>query len=106
MMILDPPAAEKIDARNVRRTVRALEVKLSQGAKPGLGGMLPGVKVTEEIAEIRGIKPGVDCASPSTASIFAPPSALMPPAALISSIARVAPMRPCWRRRLAAEIRR
>src|SRR3712207_3244101 len=45
--------------------VRATEIKLSQGAKPGLGGMLPGAKVTEEIAEIRGIEPGVDCASPS-----------------------------------------
>jgi glutamate synthase (ferredoxin) len=45
--------------------VRALEIKLSQGAKPGLGGMLPGRKVSPEIAEIRGIEPGVDCASPS-----------------------------------------
>jgi hypothetical protein len=35
--------------------VRAIEIKLSQGAKPGLGGMLPGAKVTQEIAEIRGI---------------------------------------------------
>src|SRR3712207_8257860 len=34
--------------------VRAIEVKLSQGAKPGLGGLLPAAKVTEEIAEIRG----------------------------------------------------
>ena len=45
--------------------VRAIEVKLSQGAKPGLGGMLPGEKVTPEIAEIRGIPVGEDCASPS-----------------------------------------
>ena len=45
--------------------VRMIEVKLSQGAKPGLGGMLPGVKVTPEIAEIRGIPVGEDCASPS-----------------------------------------
>jgi glutamate synthase (ferredoxin) len=50
--------------------VRALEIKLSQGAKPGLGGMLPGAKVSEEIAEIRGIKPGVDCASPSRHEVF------------------------------------
>lgn len=50
--------------------VRAIEIKLSQGAKPGLGGMLPGVKVSEEIAEIRGIKPGVDCASPSRHEVF------------------------------------
>ncbi len=50
--------------------VRAIEIKLSQGAKPGLGGMLPGVKVTDEIAQIRGIEPGVDCASPSRHTAF------------------------------------
>jgi glutamate synthase (ferredoxin) len=50
--------------------VRAIEIKLSQGAKPGLGGMLPGAKVSEEIAEIRGIRPGVDCASPSRHTVF------------------------------------
>jgi glutamate synthase domain-containing protein 2 len=50
--------------------VRAIEVKLSQGAKPGLGGMLPGVKVSDEIATIRGIEPGVDCASPSRHTAF------------------------------------
>ena len=50
--------------------VRAIEIKLSQGAKPGLGGMLPGAKVSEEIAEIRGIVPGVDCASPSRHTAF------------------------------------
>ncbi len=50
--------------------VRALEIKLSQGAKPGLGGMLPAVKVTDEIATIRGIRPGVDCASPSRHQVF------------------------------------
>ncbi|WP_435746323.1 glutamate synthase-related protein [Nocardioides sp. SYSU DS0663] len=50
--------------------VRALEVKLSQGAKPGLGGMLPGAKVSEEIAETRGIPAGEDCASPSRHTAF------------------------------------
>ena len=50
--------------------VRMIEVKLSQGAKPGLGGMLPAAKVTPEIAEIRGIPAGVDCASPSRHSVF------------------------------------
>jgi glutamate synthase domain-containing protein 2 len=50
--------------------VRALEVKLSQGAKPGLGGLLPGPKVTPQIAEIRGIEPGVDCISPSRHAEF------------------------------------
>ena len=50
--------------------VRAIEIKLSQGAKPGLGGMLPGAKVTPEIAAIRGIPVGKDCASPSRHSAF------------------------------------
>jgi glutamate synthase domain-containing protein 2 len=50
--------------------VRALEVKLSQGAKPGLGGLLPGAKVTPEIAQIRGIPEGVDCISPSRHAEF------------------------------------
>lgn len=50
--------------------VRAIEIKLSQGAKPGLGGVLPGAKVTEEIARIRGIEPGKDCVSPSRHSAF------------------------------------
>ncbi|MFF0410451.1 FMN-binding glutamate synthase family protein [Kitasatospora sp. NPDC004745] len=50
--------------------VRAIEIKLSQGAKPGLGGMLPGAKVTPEIAAIRGIPVGEDCASPSRHSAF------------------------------------
>ena len=50
--------------------VRAIEIKLSQGAKPGLGGMLPAAKVDQRIAEIRGIPAGVDCASPSRHSAF------------------------------------
>ncbi|WP_313408197.1 FMN-binding glutamate synthase family protein [Aeromicrobium sp.] len=50
--------------------VRAIEIKLSQGAKPGLGGMLPGAKVDHTIAGIRGIPEGVDCASPSRHTAF------------------------------------
>jgi glutamate synthase domain-containing protein 2 len=50
--------------------VKALEVKLSQGAKPGLGGHLPGAKVTKEIADIRGIPVGEDCISPSRHAQF------------------------------------
>jgi glutamate synthase (ferredoxin) len=46
--------------------VRAIEIKLSQGAKPGLGGMLPAAKITREISEIRGIPMGKDCVSPSS----------------------------------------
>jgi glutamate synthase domain-containing protein 2 len=46
-------------------SVKMFEIKLSQGAKPGKGGILPGAKVTREIAEIRGIKPGEDSISPN-----------------------------------------
>jgi glutamate synthase domain-containing protein 2 len=45
--------------------VRMFEIKLSQGAKPGKGGILPGAKVTEEIARIRFIEPGQDSLSPN-----------------------------------------
>jgi glutamate synthase domain-containing protein 2 len=45
--------------------VRMIELKLSQGAKPGKGGILPGGKVTEEIAKIRGIPAGQDSISPN-----------------------------------------
>ncbi len=50
--------------------VKAIEIKLSQGAKPGLGGHLPGAKVTPVIAEIRGIPVGEDCISPSRHAEF------------------------------------
>lgn len=52
------------------QTVCAIELKLSQGAKPGKGGILPGRKVTAEIATIRGIGIGRDCISPNTHSAF------------------------------------
>lgn len=45
--------------------IKMFEIKMSQGAKPGKGGILPGKKVTEEIAKIRGIMPGVDSISPN-----------------------------------------
>jgi glutamate synthase domain-containing protein 2 len=54
-----------------------IEIKLSQGAKPGHGGVLPGPKVTEEIAEARGVKVGEDCVSPAAHSSFATPLELM-----------------------------
>lgn len=50
--------------------IRAIEIKMSQGAKPGLGGVLPGVKVSKEIAQIRGIALGKDCISPAAHSAF------------------------------------
>jgi glutamate synthase domain-containing protein 2 len=50
--------------------IRAIEVKLSQGAKPGLGGVLPAAKVTREIARIRGVPVGVTVHSPSRHAEF------------------------------------
>ena len=52
-------------AREIARSVKAFEIKLSQGAKPGKGGVLPGAKVTSEIARIRGIPEGQDSISPN-----------------------------------------
>lgn len=57
--------------------VKMIEIKLSQGAKPGHGGMLPGAKVTPEIAAARGIPVGVDCISPARHSAFSTPVELM-----------------------------
>jgi glutamate synthase domain-containing protein 2 len=57
--------------------VRALEIKLSQGAKPSLGGVLPGAKVSAEIAAARGVAEGVDCISPSRHAEFADTDSLL-----------------------------
>ncbi len=51
--------------RELGKVAKAFEIKLSQGAKPGKGGVLPGVKVTAEIAQIRGIPEGRDSISPN-----------------------------------------
>ncbi len=53
--------------------VKMIELKLSQGAKPGHGGILPGAKVTREIAEARGVSVGEDCVSPASHSAFSTP---------------------------------
>ena len=63
---------------NVRsEQVKMVEIKLSQGAKPGHGGVLPGPKVTAEIAEARGVQIGEDCVSPAAHSSFSTPLELM-----------------------------
>lgn len=60
-----------------REQVRMIEIKLSQGAKPGHGGVLPGVKVNEEIAEIRGVPVGQTVESPPRHSAFNSPKGLL-----------------------------
>ena len=58
-------------------TVKMIEIKLSQGAKPGHGGILPAAKNTEEIAKARGIKPWTDVHSPSAHTKFNTPQGLL-----------------------------
>jgi glutamate synthase domain-containing protein 2 len=57
--------------------IKMIEIKLSQGAKPGQGGMLPAAKITPEIAEARGVPMGVDCISPASHSAFETPIQMM-----------------------------
>jgi len=57
--------------------VKMIEIKLSQGAKPGHGGVLPAAKVTHEISETRGVPMGVDCISPPRHSAFSTPLEMM-----------------------------
>jgi glutamate synthase domain-containing protein 2 len=61
----------EVNARDAQ--VKMIEIKLSQGAKPGHGGILPGSKVTPEIARARGVPVGVDCVSPARHSAFSTP---------------------------------
>jgi len=61
----------EVNARDTQ--VKMIEIKLSQGAKPGHGGILPGSKVTPEIARARGVPVGVDCVSPARHSAFSTP---------------------------------
>ena len=57
--------------------VKMIELKLSQGAKPGHGGVLPAAKVSAEIAATRGVPMGHDCVSPATHSAFSTPVGLL-----------------------------
>jgi glutamate synthase domain-containing protein 2 len=69
--------AEKFEALAANDQVKMVELKLSQGAKPGHGGVLPGAKVSPEIAATRGVPVGVDCISPSRHSAFSTPVEMM-----------------------------
>ncbi len=60
-----------------REEVKMIEIKLSQGAKPGHGGLLPAAKVTEEVAAIRDVPVGVTVASPAAHTAFSTPKGLI-----------------------------
>ncbi|MBT9459552.1 MAG: FMN-binding glutamate synthase family protein [Burkholderiaceae bacterium] len=68
---------EKFMANARDPQVKMIELKLSQGAKPGHGGVLPGPKVTAEIAQARGVAIGEDCISPASHSAFSTPVEMM-----------------------------
>lgn len=68
---------EEFVANATSAQVRLIEIKLSQGAKPGHGGVLPGPKVTPEIAETRGVAVGEDCVSPAAHTEFGTPVELL-----------------------------
>lgn len=70
-------SAERFQENAKSSQVKMIEIKLSQGAKPGHGGVLPGPKVTPEIAEARGVPVGVDCVSPAAHSSFSTPLGLV-----------------------------
>ena len=68
---------ERFAANACDPQVKMIELKMSQGAKPGHGGILPGPKVTAEIAAARGVPAGQDCISPSSHSAFSTPVEMM-----------------------------
>ena len=70
-------SAERFAAGAANPQVKMVELKLSQGAKPGHGGVLPAPKVSEEIALTRGVPVGVDCISPSHHTAFSTPIEMM-----------------------------
>jgi len=57
--------------------IKMVELKISQGAKPGHGGVLPAAKVSEEISKIRGVTMGEDCISPASHRAFSTPIEMM-----------------------------
>ncbi len=68
---------ETFTEQAARDQVKMIELKLSQGAKPGHGGMLPAAKITKEISEARDIPMGQDCVSPASHSAFSTPMEMM-----------------------------
>jgi glutamate synthase domain-containing protein 2 len=70
-------SAEKFQQKARLDSVKMIEIKLSQGAKPGHGGILPAGKLSPEIVEIRGVNPHEDCVSPPAHSAFDTPLGLI-----------------------------
>ena len=71
--------------------IKMIEIKLSQGAKPGHGGVLPAAKISEEVARIRGIKMGEDCISQAAHPMFSTPLELL---AFVAQLRRLSDGKP------------
>jgi glutamate synthase domain-containing protein 2 len=84
--------AERFAQTAANDCVKAIELKLSQGAKPGHGGILPAAKITKEIAAARGIPMGEDCLSPSYHRTFTTPIGLIEFVAQLRELARGKPV--------------
>ncbi len=69
--------SERFTETASQASIKMIEIKLSQGAKPGHGGILPAIKNTEEIARIRGVEPNTTVLSPPAHSAFATPVEMM-----------------------------
>ena len=82
---------ERFEAQANLDAVKMIEIKLSQGAKPGHGGVLPAAKVTAEIAATRGVPMGRDCVSPPKHSAFSTPLEMM---AFITQLRRLSGGKP------------
>lgn len=78
--------ADKFKEKAAIPNVKLIELKLSQGAKPGHGGVLPGIKNTPEIAEIRGLLPGTTVLSPPAHKAFSTPEQLVQFVALLREL--------------------
>ncbi len=70
-------SAEKFKETAAQESIKMIEIKLSQGAKPGHGGILPAAKVNEEVAKIRGVPVGKAVISPPGHSAFSTPQGLL-----------------------------
>lgn len=69
--------AKQFTLKATQPIVKMIEIKLSQGAKPSHGGVLPAAKINEEIAAYRGVPMGEDCISPSSHRAFSTPEGLL-----------------------------
>ena len=83
---------ERFAAQAAVDQVKMIEIKLSQGAKPGHGGVLPAAKVSAEISASRGVPMGADCVSPSRHSAFSTPLEMMSFITLLRTLSKGKPV--------------